>query len=239
MGKRIPLDGSLGDLSSEAISRTRAVGRALDLLAVVCETGTITLAEAARRAGVPASTALRLLRTLVDWDFVERDPDGEFRAGPRLLQLGAVALSDEQLNQRAQPHLQELLAETGESAYVSVRGPGNTVLYIGQVESAHSIRHISWVGKTVPLEGTAAGQALSGDVPDQCYAVRRETVEPDVSAAAAPVRGPNGAVLGALSVVGPTFRIDEKKLRGYGRAVALRAATISAELGYGSQDRTG
>jgi DNA-binding IclR family transcriptional regulator len=76
-------------------------------------------------------------------------------------------------------------------------------------------------------------------VPDKCYAIRRETVEPDVSAAAAPVRGPNGAVVGALSVVGPTFRIDEKKLRGFGRAVALRAAAISAELGYRSQDRTG
>src|SRR5476649_949176 len=70
-------------------SSTRTVDRALGLLAVVCEQDAIMLSECARRAGLPTSTALRLLRTLEGSGFVARGPDASFRAGPRLVQLGA------------------------------------------------------------------------------------------------------------------------------------------------------
>ncbi|MQA25185.1 MAG: helix-turn-helix domain-containing protein [Micromonosporaceae bacterium] len=217
---------------------TRAVDRALSLLAAVCESGSMTLAESARRAELPASTALRLLRTLETWDLVRRDGDGSFRAGTRLLQLGALALGDESLAVRARPHLEQMVEQTGESAYVSVRGAGQTVLYIGQVEGTHAIRHISWVGKTVPLVGTAAGAALRGEVPAQGYVALRVTVEPDVTAIAAPVRGPVGTVVGALSLVGPTFRIDDDRLVRYGELLAEHARKLTAELGYrGGDDR--
>ena len=75
-----------------ANSSTRTVDRALGLLAVVCDNDAITLSDGARRAGLPASTALRLLRALEASGFVRRDEAGSYRPGPRLVQLGASAL---------------------------------------------------------------------------------------------------------------------------------------------------
>ena len=60
--------------------------------------------------------------------------------------------------------MEELATETGESVYLSVEGHAATALYIGIVEGTHSVRHASWVGRTVPLDTSAAGHALRGKV---------------------------------------------------------------------------
>jgi IclR family transcriptional regulator, acetate operon repressor len=210
-------------------SSTRAVERALGLLAEVCGQGAIGLTDCARRADLPPSTALRLLRTLENAGFVARDERGFYRAGPRLIQLGAAALGRESLVGMAEPSLQRVVASTGESAYVSVLGPGATALYVGMVEGSHPIRHTSWVGRTVPLDGSAVGAALRGAVPKRGYIAQRSSMEPDVTAIAAPIRRPGG-IAGAISLVGPTYRIDDKKLSAFGRIVSREARAVSEQF---------
>jgi urocanate hydratase len=213
------------------ISATRSVERALTLLATVCNGGEVTLAECSRQTELPASTALRLLRTLEQGEFITRDDDGGgYRSGPRMLQLGAQALAHDQLIPRCGPSLRSLVEATGESAYLSVRGPGATALYVSLVEGTHSIRHASWVGRTGPLEDSAVGAALLGRVPDGGYVSRRSAVETDVIAIAAPIRRPGG-IAGALSIVGPDYRIDHATAERYGRLLAAEAATVARSLG--------
>lgn len=213
-----------------AASSTRTVQRALGLLAQVCAEGAISLTECARRVELPASTALRLLRTLESTGFVVRDDRGFFRPGPRMIQLGAAALGRQSLVGKAEPSLQRIVAETGESAYISVLGPGDTALYVGMVEGTYAVRHTSWVGRTVPLEGSAVGAALRGVVPKLGYIALRSSVEPDVTAIAAPIRRPGG-IAGAISLVGPTYRIDDKKMSAFGRIVSREARVIAQQFG--------
>ena len=216
--------------ASPASSSTRAVERALGLLTQVCAEGAISLTDCARRVDLPTSTALRLLRTLENADFVARDQRGFFAAGPRLIQLGAAAMGRQSLVAMAEPSLQRIVAETGESAYTSVLGPGDTALYVGMVEGTHAVRHTSWVGRTVALDGTAVGGALRGQVPVEGYVAQRSKVEPDVTAIAAPIWRPGG-IAGAVSLVGPSYRIDDKKLRSFGRIVRREAEGIAAQFG--------
>ena len=215
--------------ATPAPSSTRAVERALRLLTEVCAEGAISLTECARRVGLPASTALRLLRTLESADFVARDERGVFHAGARLTQLGAAAFGRESLVGLAEPVLQRIVAATGESAYVCVLGPGETALYVGMVEGTYSVRHTSWVGRTVPLEGSAVGAALRGAVSKLGYVARRSVVEPDVTAIAAPVRHPGG-IAGAISLVGPTYRIDDSTVSGFGRIVSREARVLTKQF---------
>jgi IclR family transcriptional regulator, acetate operon repressor len=216
--------------ATPASSSTRAVERALGLLTQVCAEGAISLTDCARRVDLPTSTALRLLRTLETADFVARDQRGFFRAGARLTQLCAAAMSRQNLVAMAEPSLQRIVSETGESAYVSVPGPGDTALYIAMVEGTHSVRHAGWVGRTVALKGTAVGSVLSGRVPVVGYVAKRSTVEPDVTAVAAPIWRPGG-LAGAVSLVGPTYRINDEKLSSFGRIVSREAAVITAQFG--------
>lgn len=209
---------------------TRTVDRALLLLSEVCEQESISLAECARRAQLPASTALRLLRTLERAGFVSRGDEGSFGAGPRLIQLGATAIGRNTLVRIATPALHRIVAATGESAYLSMRAPRDSAIYIAMVEGTHSVRHTSWIGRTVPLAGLAVGRALRDDVPPSGYVAERDRLEPDVTAIAAPVRYPGG-VAGAFSALGPSYRIDDATMHDYGRIVAHEAQSLSAQLG--------
>jgi IclR family transcriptional regulator, acetate operon repressor len=213
-----------------ASSSTRTVDRALGLLAVVCDEDAITLSECARRAGLPASTALRLLRTLETSGFVARSAaDGSFRAGPRLVQLGASALGRQALVGMAESALKRIVAATGESAYLSIAGPAETAIYIAMVEGTHAVRHTSWVGKAVPCADLAVGAALRGDVGGRGYVAERDRLEPDVTAIVAPVRR-RGGVAAALSLLGPTYRIGDADMHTYGQIVATEAGELARQL---------
>ena len=209
---------------------TRTVERALALLATICERGSANLADSARDCDLAPSTALRLLRTLETTGFVSREEaGGTYRPGARLIQLGAQALSNESLIDLAKPTMEKVVAETGESVYLSVEGHGATALYIGIVEGTHSVRHTSWVGRTVPLGKSAAGRALRGRVPDVGYVVVERGVEADVTAIACPVYS-QARIVAAMSLVIPSYRVPSGQAAEYGRMLTLATADVSAQL---------
>jgi urocanate hydratase len=225
-----PEPGPATGTASASAASTRTVERALGLLALVCAAPPISLTECARQAALPASTALRLLRTLEATGFVTRDTRGAFRPGPRILQIGATALGRQSLVELAQPSLARIVEHTGESTYLVVRGVGDTALYLAMVEGTHAIRHTSWVGRAIELADLAVGAALKGDVPACGYIAQRDRLEPDVTAIAAPVHR-RGGVVAALNLLGPTYRLDEATTHAYGRIVSAEADAIGALLG--------
>lgn len=213
---------------------TRTVERALALLAAVCERGSANLADSARDCDLAPSTALRLLRTLETTGFVSKDESGMYRPGGRIIQLGAQALSNESLVDLAAEAMEYVAIETGESAYLSVEGHAGTALYISIVEGTHSVRHASWVGRTVPLDTSAAGHVLRGKVPDAGYVVVERGVEKDVTAIACPVYSET-RIVAALSVVVPSYRLTATQAKQYGRTLVSAAAGITARLSSSSK----
>lgn len=208
-----------------AETSTRTVDRALSLLGAVCDRGSVTLADAARDANLSASTALRLLRTLESGEFIRRDDDGRYTPGPRIIQLGALALGNESLVSLAGEAMRRMVDLTGESCYLSIRGAGQTALYIAIVEGTHSVRHASWVGRTMPLDGTAAGAALTGKVREGGFAVNKQGLEADVTAIAVPVVV-GQRVVAALSSVVPSYRLNDDQVEHIGELLVTEARSI-------------
>ncbi len=212
--------------------RTRTAERALRVLsAVALATDRPTLGAVAAEAGLPLSTTSRLLRTLEREAFVGRAADGRYWPGSRLLQVGARAIGGLPVAVLAGPHLEALAAATGETAYLLVPGEPGQGVYVGQLQSESSIRHAEWLGRAIPLEGTAAGAALAGDLADGGYALNRGAVEPDTATAAAPVVDVLGRRVAVLSVIAPAYRVDEAELHRIGRLVAAAATELSSQLG--------
>jgi IclR family transcriptional regulator, acetate operon repressor len=216
---------------------TRTVERALALLASVCDRGGANLADTARDCELAPSTALRLLRTLETTGFVRKDGFGLYRPGSRIIQLGAQALSDESLVDLAGPAMEELATETGESVYLSVEGHAATAVYINIVEGTHSVRHASWVGRSVPLDISAAGHALRGKVSEEGYVVVERGVEPDVTAIACPVYS-QARIVAAMSLVVPSYRLTARQATKYGRLLIAATADVSARLSGSPETRT-
>lgn len=211
---------------------TRTVDRALQLIAEVVEhSGGASMSELSRGTELSTSTVSRLLGTLAQHNFVRRQSDGRYQPGDRLLQLGAMALRGDTLYERAGRHILELAEETGETANLGIGIEGDRALYLRQAPSVRVVQGASWIGRTIPVRGTAMGRALRGEVGTEGYAFSRGSVEPDVTAVAAPVRDASDAVVGALSVIAPSYRTDDDAVHEIGRALVAHAGALSVELG--------
>jgi DNA-binding IclR family transcriptional regulator len=211
---------------------TRAVDRALALLEhVVSAPAAPSLVEAARAVDLPVSTAARLLASLETRGLIRRAADGRYWTGPQMFAVAAAAMRGLPIHELAEPHLEDLVAQTSESAYLLVPVSEGRAVYISQVQSRSSIRHASWLGRTIDLAGTASGAALSGTDLTDGYAVNRGAIEPDAATAAAPVYSATGGIQAAMSVIAPSFRVSDQRLMEIGRLVAEHATALSVELG--------
>lgn len=207
----------------------RSVGRAFDLLEIVVAEGETNLTGAAAAAGLTPTTALRHLRALEARGYLRRDVDGSYSAGPTVLRLAAAANDDgpfARLVRAAQPVLDELTERTGESSYLAV-SDGERAVYLATCESKRSIRHVGWVGKAVPLAGTAVGEALAGLPGARSQA---GSVEADIAAVARGVLD-GDRVVAALSVIGPSHRMDVAAIELAASALHEGVAQLAQELG--------
>jgi DNA-binding IclR family transcriptional regulator len=220
--------------NAQALERSpvRAVQRAFDLLALLGgERAASTLSELAREANLPVSTVARLLGALEHAGFVRRDGESRYAPGVRLVQLGLAALRSTDLYELSEPYLHALSEASGETANLVVRGDPANAMYLRQVVSPRSIHHAAWLGRLIDLKKTAVGAALAGKVGDKGYVCKRNTLEPGVTAIAAPVHGDGGRIVAAFSITGPSFRITERDVARYGRLLVKQAALASARLG--------
>ncbi|MGV1768349.1 IclR family transcriptional regulator [Rhizobium rhizogenes] len=221
-----------GDKVGSDRATVRAVDRAFDLLGCFsAEQKTITLTEAARAVELPLSTVSRLLGTLEASQFVRRLPDGRYMPGGRLLRIGVVALHGVELYDSSQEYLERLAKLTGESANLAVPTEDNKGLYIRQVPSIHTVRHDNWIGRSIPMVGTAMGAALRGEVGKRGYALQSTTLEPDVTAIAAPIFGPDGQIVAAISVTAPSYRVNDTFIEWTGENLVREAREMSRNLG--------
>jgi DNA-binding IclR family transcriptional regulator len=208
-----------------------ALTRALRLLrAFEAQEAPQSLSELARAVDLAPSTTSRLLNVLVENGFLTRGEDRRYRLG-RIVGLGLLALRRISLYDVALPHLRELAAQTGESANLGVPAE-DRVMYLAHVPSHEPVRHVEWVGATVPVDGTAIGRAIGGDLGTEGFAFTRRTVESDVTAIAAPVRGAAGTIVAAISVTGPSFRISDDDIGRIGRLVVEHAGDLARQLGH-------
>ncbi|MBA2513596.1 MAG: helix-turn-helix domain-containing protein, partial [Solirubrobacterales bacterium] len=108
----------------EPLTRARpvaSVARAVALLDALAESPDgLRVSELARRIGVNASSASRLLATLERGGLVDREPGGAYRLGLHLVAMADAVLARLDVRELARPRLRALAAETGESATLSV-----------------------------------------------------------------------------------------------------------------------
>lgn len=217
------------------LHRSRSAERVLSLLDTVITNGAASLTDAAAAADIPASTALRHLRVLVNHGYLVRDDLAQYSAGPTFIRIALTAFQSgpyARLTAAARPGLERLVEVTEESAYLAVRD-GSEAVYIATVESRRAIRHVGWVGKSVPIVGTAVGEALLSEAPSPgarpVAVFKTGTIEPDVTAVVAPIHGSSGAV-GAFSVLGPAGRLVGERLERTAEAVVDVATATSLVL---------
>ena len=132
-----------------------------------------SLTELATAAGLPLSTAHRLLAELEQWQAVERLADGSYVVGRRLWQLGTLAPVQRELRAVALPAMQDLYEATHENVQLAVR-EGEAALYVERIHGRSSVAVATRVGRPLPLHATGVGKVLLAYAPrevvDACLA---------------------------------------------------------------------
>ena len=149
-----------GDGGSVSRRPVGSVVRAMALLDALAESDTgLGVNELARRIGVNASTASRLLSTLHDAGLVQRSDGGPYRLGLKLVALSDRVLMALDVRERARPLLARLVAETGETATLSLPGGGEAIT-VDFVPSPSSVVSMARIGRPSVSHATAVGKVM-------------------------------------------------------------------------------
>jgi DNA-binding IclR family transcriptional regulator len=221
----------------------------------------LALGEFAHRAKLAPATAHRILRSLALYQFVRQTDDGDYELGLRLLELGSAVASQFDIVRMARPHMERLAETTGETVHLAlldddhavyvdkvegrhsirlVSRPGYTVplhaTSLGKVlcaglNDAALDALLERLRRSLDDETLRRFRAEIDDARRTGYAVDREELLPGLMCVGTPIFDRDGSVLAAMSVAGPTFRMEEA-LQQHADVLADAVAALSSELGY-------
>ncbi len=230
---------------------TAAIDRGADLLVRVLESEQpVALTDLASAAGLPKSTASRLVSALERRGLIEQDGErGRLRPGPAILRVAERSMVERNIVELSRPALDVLAEATGETINLAVPGPEG-VEHIAQVDSRHFLGAGQWLGRAVGYEHSANGKVFAAfgrapapaggatparelrDIRRGGFATSIDELEVGLSAMAAPVRGARGEVIAALSISGPTLRMLPARIEELQPILTREAATLSRRLGH-------
>jgi DNA-binding IclR family transcriptional regulator len=182
--------------------------------------GPLSLLDLAPAAGLPRATAYRLAVALEAHGFVDRDNEGRFVLGPRVVGSDLVTA--------AAPAVAKLRDRTGESAQLYVRRGEERVCVLA-CESPHSLRTIVPVGSVLPIARGSAGHVLRELPAKAKWLASVEEREPGVASVSAGVWH-HGELVAAVSVSGPVDRLGRTPGRKHGKDVVTAAREIETAL---------
>ena len=97
-----------------------------------------------------------------------RQVQGGYLLGPKLIELGTIALEQMPLTAVARPHLEALAEHTHDTIHLGVRD-GDDVLYIDKIPGTRGLEMRSRVGHRMPLASTGIGKAMMLDLPPDAW----------------------------------------------------------------------
>ncbi len=215
------------------------------------ERGPASLAQLVSATSLSRPTAHRLAVALEHHRLVSRDAQGRFVLGARVGELAAASGAD-RLLAAAGPVLARLRDASGESAQLYRRAgaervcaaaadrPGMGLLDsvpVGAVLTmrAGSAAQVLLAWEAAPelaagLQGASFDAASLGAVRRRGWAQSVGEREEGVASVSAPVRGPDGRVVAAVSVSGPLQRMGRSPGQAHADALVAAARSLTAAL---------
>ncbi|EXX90688.1 IclR family transcriptional regulator [Paenibacillus darwinianus] len=239
----------------------RTVQRAIDILNCFSfEQAELSLTEIANKIDLAKSTTTRLLATLENNGFVQKNPNSlKYKLGHRLYYLGSISGRSIKVRQVAKPIMDDLRDFTKETVNLHVLEQHYRVC-IEQSEGVMSIRHLVRIGERLPLWAGAGGKAIlayQGEafqesilqtvdngpklqklraelatIASEHFTSSMDEREVGLAAVASPIFDVNGEVKASLSVSGPSVRFSEERIMLLKDHVGEAAKKISMMMGH-------
>jgi len=155
------------------------------MLTFSADENTLTARQLADRTGIALPSVYRYITLLRETGLLAGDERGSYRLSARLIGLARAAEAAESIIDVADPVMQNLAEQTGETV-ILVRLIGRSAVCVHRVQSAQRLRVSFEPGQPLPLERGASARLLLASLP---LDVRREYLAPLAE------RDPEAAVL--------------------------------------------
>ena len=229
--------------SPKRATGTQAVDRAADLLVEVLKSEKpVTFSYLTNKSGLAKGTASRLISALERNGLLQRNKKGEIETGITINQFASRISSINRLVSKLQPLMRQIGNETGETISLAISG-NDAVENIAQIDAKYLLSSRNWIGQKVPYHASAAGKVLlafqnidiskikldkltnstivsKADLENEIskvrnnnYAVIIDELEMGLVAISVPVKNETGEVIAALSVSGPSARLNQQKIK--------------------------
>jgi DNA-binding IclR family transcriptional regulator len=146
-------------MEQKSYSAAKTVQKALKILESLGERQPLKPSEIARQLELSRSNVHRLLSTLEEMGYVERNPDSKYYLGFKVFMLGSNFSTPNDISEVAYPHMKRLADISQENINLGVLYE-NRVLYINKIKSPHNLKLDTPIGKMDPLYCTGLGKAL-------------------------------------------------------------------------------
>lgn len=141
-----------------------------------------TPSEIARLAGLPSSTAHRMVADLAATGILERDQAGRVHLGMRLWELAQRGSRALRLRQIALPHMERVQARVREHTQLAVLEQGEA-LFLERLSDPRAVSNITRIAGRLPLHASSSGLVLlahaSDELRERILAGPLEAVGPD------------------------------------------------------------
>jgi len=140
----------------------RTIKRSFDILQLLKDKNKpMTITQISVALDIPQSSTFDILHTLLQEGYVERDNETlkTYKLGLKIFELGVAYLNNTDLSPTTRPFLEEMMAESGATAFLAIENNGQLV-YLDKVEAPTAIRTSAVLGSRNEMYCTGLGKAL-------------------------------------------------------------------------------
>lgn len=139
----------------------QSIARAFSIMEAISENkNSISITDLSKVVNLHKSTVHRILNTLIQQGYVKKNPKNNYyELSFKLLELSASVIAQNDLKSILHPYLEQLSDISGEVVHLVVQD-GTDIIYIDKVESTHTLRMHSYIGRRSPMYCTAVGKAI-------------------------------------------------------------------------------
>lgn len=188
------------------------------------------LKDLAARTGLDKATALRALKTLVEYGYLQRNADGTYSPGPANLRLAALFRATSNIISRLEGPIQQISQRTRLTSSFFVRSNDDRLCLVRD-QARRDFRFYVEVGASVPMrEGGAAARvleaftgpdnALNARIRSEGFYISHGERNKHFASIGISLFENDGSFLGAIAITGMAIDLTDEQLLSFVPIVA-------------------
>lgn len=146
--------------------KNKTVVKAMTLLNLFLTRERLSLGDMIELTGMPKTSVYRMVCSLEEMGFLDRDENGMYSLGLLFLQYGHLVSERLDIRKIALPIMEELRDDVDEAVHLIVR-QGNEAMYIEKIEGTQTVRLYTAIGRRSPLYAGACARSILTFLPEE------------------------------------------------------------------------